>query len=48
MRLLPAGLSRRLRSLSPEAWFFLGFTLLIVAFLVVLFFQPSSVGRGGR
>jgi len=41
-------LGRRLRALTPEQWFFLGFTLLLAAFLAVLFFQPSSVGRGGR
>lgn len=48
VRSLGARLGRRLRALTPEQWFFLGFTLLIAAFLMVLFLQPNSVGRGGR
>ena len=38
----------RLRSVSPDRWFLIGFGLLLLAFLFVLLVQPSAVGRGGR
>jgi hypothetical protein len=43
-----AGLMRRLKALTPDQWFLVGFVLLLMAFLFVLLTQSSSVGRGGR
>jgi hypothetical protein len=40
--------AHRLRSLSSDHWFVVGFALLLLAFLFVLMVQPSAVGRGGR
>lgn len=34
--------------LAPGRWFLLGFALLLLGFLVALFLEPGSVGRGGR
>jgi hypothetical protein len=39
---------RRRWSVTPDQWFFLGFALLILGFLMVLVLQPGAVGRGGR
>jgi hypothetical protein len=41
-------LLRRLKAMTPDQWFLVGFALLLVAFVFVLLVQPSSVGRGGR
>jgi len=42
------GVVRRLKAVNPDQWVLGGFVLLLLAFLVVLLVQPSSVGRGGR
>jgi hypothetical protein len=34
--------------MTPDPWFFVGFALLLLAFMLVLMFQANSVGRGGR
>lgn len=47
-RVRAGGLMRRLKAVTPDQWFLVGFALLLVAFLFVLLVQPSSVGRGGR
>lgn len=39
---------RQLRSVTPDQWLLIGFTLLMLAFLLALIFEPGSVGRGGR
>jgi hypothetical protein len=39
---------RRLKTVTPDQWFLVGFVLLLMAFLFILLIQPSSVGRGGR
>ena len=48
IRVAVVGLVRRLKAVSPDQWFLVGFVLLLVAFFFVLLVQPSSVGRGGR
>jgi drug/metabolite transporter (DMT)-like permease len=39
---------RRARSIDRDRWWLVVFAFIMLAFLVVLFFQPSAVGRGGR
>jgi hypothetical protein len=48
IRALVRGATRQVASLTPDRWFQFGMILLLVAFLVVLMVQPSSVGRRGR
>jgi hypothetical protein len=48
IRVRAVSLVQRLQATTPDQWFLVGFVLLLVAFLVVLLVQPSSVGRGGR
>jgi len=47
-RALVRGALVRIASVTPDRWFLFGMILLLMAFLVVLMVQPSSVGRGGR
>ena len=48
IRVAAVSLVQRLKAVSPDRWFLVGFVLLLVAFLFVLIVHPSSVGRGGR
>jgi type II secretory pathway component PulM len=48
IRVAAIGMARRLKAVSPDQWFLVGFVLLLVVFLFLLIVQPSSVGRGGR
>ena len=48
IRVAAIGMARRLKTVSPDQWFLVGFVLLLVVFLFLLIVQPSSVGRGGR
>ena len=48
IRVAAIGMARRLKTVSPDQWFLVGFLLLLVVFLFLLIVQPSSVGRGGR
>lgn len=34
--------------MSRDRWFLIGFALLLALFAILLFVQPSAVGRGGR
>ena len=43
-----AALVQRVRTVTPEQWFLVGFVLLFVAYAVVLITAPVAVGRGGR
>ena len=38
----------RIRGVAPERWFLLVFARLLLTFVLLLFVQPSGVGRGGR
>ena len=40
--------ARQLRSFPSDRWFLIGFVLLMLAFVALLFLEPGSVGRGGR
>jgi hypothetical protein len=48
IRIAAIGLARRLKTVSPDQWFLVGFVVLLALFLFLLIVQPSSVGRGGR
>ena len=48
IRVAAISTARRLKTVSPDQWFLVGFLLLLVVFLFLLIVQPSSVGRGGR
>lgn len=39
---------RRFRAITPEQWFGLLFSLLLLGFFLALLLEPGSVGRGGR
>lgn len=47
-RVAAMALVQRLKAVSPDRWFLVGFVILLLTFLFVLLVQPSSVGRGGR
>jgi hypothetical protein len=41
-------IASRLPAMTPDRWFLAVFALVLLAFLILLMVQPSSVGRGGR
>jgi hypothetical protein len=42
------GSVQRLRTVAADRWLLVGFVLVLLLFVVMLFILPGSVGRGGR
>lgn len=48
LRVAGSTVVRRVRSLSPEQWFWIGMGLVLVLYVFLLLTQPTAAGRGGR